>query len=70
MYPHKRTPNALVPLSTLNINLLAEQKLKVLKHIKQEIFGRVSGSRIRSFRSVSFPAPPPANKGLKMSDLG
>ena len=58
MCPTHQRPNAPVPLATLNINLLAEQKLKVLKHIKKEIFGRVSGSCIRSFHSVSFPAPP------------
>ena len=58
MCPHTPTPKRFCTLAALNINLLAEQKLKVLKHIRQEIFGRVSGSRIRSFRSVSFPAPP------------
>ena len=63
--PHTPTPKCSCTLATLNINLSAEQKLKVLKHIKQEIFGRESGSSIRSFRSVSFPAPP-----LLMSDLG
>ena len=68
--PHTPTPKRFCTLAALNINLLAEQKLKVSKHIRQEIFGRVSGSSIRSVRPLSFPAPPLLTSAWKWVTLG
>ena len=38
-------------------------------NVERKIFGRVSGSSVRSFRSA-FPAPPLLTSTWKMSDLG